>query len=62
MGLSHPRSDVDTGRVEMFAAPAEGTLKRFMKFAETCFADPEQSAAKPADSRHRALREVDKSQ
>ena len=27
----------------MFAAPAEGTLKHFMEFAETGFADLEQS-------------------
>ena len=27
----------------MFAAPAEGTLKHFMEFAETGFADHEQS-------------------
>jgi hypothetical protein len=27
----------------MFAAPAEGTLKDFMEFAETGFADHEQS-------------------
>jgi hypothetical protein len=27
----------------MFAAPAEGTLKNFMEFAETGFADHEQS-------------------
>ena len=27
----------------MFAAPAEGTLKDFMEFAETGFADDEQS-------------------
>jgi hypothetical protein len=29
--------------VQMFAAPIEGTLKDFMEFAETGFADHEQA-------------------